>query len=54
MYFTIVYLSVDATAALDPVRLFAFMGNSRVDYRWNIKIEMIDCSQINSKRGKGK
>ena len=45
---TSVYLDVDPVNILDPIRLFAFVGNSDLaEYRWNIKITLIDC-RLNS------
>ena len=38
-----VYLDVDPINILDPLRLFAFVGNSNEAYKWNIKISLIDC-----------
>ena len=43
-----VYLDVDPVNILDPIRLFAFVGNADwAQYRWNIKITLIDC-KLNS------
>ena len=43
-----VYLDVDPVNILDPIRLFAFVGNADwAQYRWNIKITLIDC-RLNS------
>ncbi|XP_023321969.1 uncharacterized protein LOC111696566 [Eurytemora carolleeae] len=41
------YIPVNATAAEDPVRLFAFVGQSGSSFRWNIKSSLIDCSKNN-------
>ena len=39
-----VYLDVDPVNILDPIRLFAFVGNNAsVGYKWNIKITLIYC-----------
>ena len=42
----LVYLDVDPINVLDPLRIFAFVGNSPdPSYKWNIKITLIDCKQ---------
>lgn len=41
-----VYIDVDPVNILDPIRLFAFVGNSETgNYKWNIKITLIDCTR---------
>ena len=39
------YLDVDPVNLLDPIRLFAVVGNpGSAAYSWNIKITLIDCT----------
>ena len=48
-----VYLDVDPINVVDPIRLFAFVGNSGGEaYKWNIKITLIDCKLNNEIQGK--
>ena len=47
-----VYLDVDPINILDPLRLFAFVGNSEGAYKWNIKISLIDCKLNTEIQGK--
>ena len=50
---TSVYLDVDPVNILDPIRLFAFVGNADwASYRWNIKITLIDCKLNSEIQGK--
>ena len=52
----LVYLTVDSLAQLDPIRLFAFVGNpasggASSAYSWNIKVTQLDCTQNTQLQG---
>ena len=46
------YLDVDPVNLLDPIRLFAVVGNpGSAAYSWNIKITLIDCTRNTELQG---
>ena len=51
-HYSPVYLDVDPVNLLDPIRLFAVVGNpGSAAYSWNIKITLIDCTRNTELQG---